>query len=181
MPVILRRFIIIFAVAVFMLFLVLIIAAWSLGAFDTVQISESQSGSFYFIVLDQTSGYRDIPVTIERIKNSVQLPPDIESQSGALIFSNPLSTPLNEVQVKGGIIIPDSVFVPTPLQLIKLDKRLIVSATLEANPSIAIFKTYPALAEWLRKNDRTYKIQLPFVERYYPDNTSVEMTVVPLK
>jgi hypothetical protein len=91
-----------------------------------------------------------------------------------------MMTPLNEVPVLGGLIISDSVDVAAPLRLIRIAKRTVVSATLEANPTIAIFKTYPALAEWLRKNDRQYKIELPFFEIYYEDRVTVEMPIIPV-
>ena len=182
MPALLRKIIITFALIVLVLFLALIVAAWILGAFDSVQITETSGGPYYFISFDSRSGFQDIPANIQEIKNRLNLPPETELISAAMIFSNPMMIPLNEVEVTGGLIISDSISVSAPLRLIRIEKRAIVSATLEANPSIAIFKTYPALAEWLRKNDREYKLKLPFIEIYYNDDkVTVEMTIVPLE
>ena len=181
MPAILRRIIIIFAVIIFVLFLALIIGAWSLGAFDSVQITEKTNGPYYLISLDTRTGYRDIPVIIEEIKGQINLPPEIIPIPAALINSNPMMTPLNEVDVTCGLIVTDSLTVNPPLHLIKIESRTIVSASIETNPSIAIFKTYPALAEWLSKNDREYEFQLPFLEIYNSDEVTVEMTIVARK
>ena len=46
MPAILRRIIIIFAAIVFLFFIALIIAAWSLGAFDSVDITDNQLSNY---------------------------------------------------------------------------------------------------------------------------------------
>ncbi len=118
---------------------------------------------------------------IEEIKGHINLPSETNPISAALINSNPMMTPLNEVDVTSGLLINDSIAVNPPLQLIKIESRTIVSASIETNPSIAIFKTYPALAEWLRKNDREYEFQLPFLEIYYPDQVVVEMNIVARK
>ena len=182
MPALLRKIIITFALIVLVLFLALIVAAWILGAFDSVQITETSGGPYYFISFDSRSGFQDIPANIQEIKNRLNLPLETELISAAMIFCNPMMIPLNEVEVTGGLIISDSIYVSSPLRLTRIEKRSIVSATLEANPSIAIFKTYPALSEWLRKNDREYKLKLPFIEIYYNDDkVTVEMTIVPLE
>jgi len=182
MPVLLRKIIITFALIVLILFLALTVAAWIMGAFDSVQITETSGGPYYFISFDSQSGFQDIPANIQEIKNLITLPPETEQISAAMILSNPMMIPLNEVEVIGGLIVSDSISVSSPLQLTRIEKRSIISATLEANPSIAIFKTYPALSEWLRKNDREYKLKLPFIEIYYNDDkVIVEMTIVPLE
>ena len=181
MPAILRRIIIIFAAIVFLFFIALIIAAWSLGAFDSVDISENEGGPYYFISYDSTSTYKETPGQIELIKKQLALSQSTEQLSAVLVLKNPMMTPLNEVPVLGGLIISDSVDVAAPLRLIRIAKRPVISATLEANPTIAIFKTYPALAEWFRKNDRQYKLELPFFEIYYEDRVTVEMPIVLLK
>jgi hypothetical protein len=180
MPPIIRRIIIIFAAIVFLFFIALIIAAWSLGAFDSVAIAEHKGGPYYFISFDSTSVYKETFTKIQEIKKQLDLSQSSEQLSAVLVLKNPMITPLNEVPVLGGLIISDSIDVKSPLHLMRIAKRDIVSATLEANPTIAIFKTYPALAEWLRKNDRYYKIELPFLEIYYDDRVTVEMPIIPL-
>jgi len=180
MPEILRRIIIIFAAIVFLFFIALIIAAWSLGAFDSVDITENESGPYYFISYDSTSTYKETSGQIEILKKQLALSQSIEQLSAVLVLKNPMMTPLNEVPVLGGLIISDSVNVTAPLRLIRIAKRPVISATLEANPTIAIFKTYPALAEWFRKNDRQYKIEMPFLEIYYEDRVTVEMPIIPV-
>ncbi len=51
MPAIFRRIIIIFAVIIFVLFLAIIIGAWSLGAFDSVQITEKTYRTILFNIV----------------------------------------------------------------------------------------------------------------------------------
>ena len=73
MPALLRKIIVTFAAAVFLIFLALIIAAWVLGAFDSVQIAQGQNGPYYFISFDSTSTYRETPAQIESIKKLISI------------------------------------------------------------------------------------------------------------
>jgi hypothetical protein len=178
MPEILRKIIIAFAVFVFVSFFALLIAAWIMGAFDSVQTTTGTGQPGFFIWQFDSTEYKDIPMVIDQIKQKIVLPRGTSQIPAALIHDNPFVTPLNQVKVTPGIVVMDSIAVVQPLAIRPLKQREIVSASLQANPAIAIFKTYPALAEWLRKNDRQYQLELPFLERYEnEDMVIVEMGI----
>ena len=181
MPGILRKITITFAIVVFILFIVLVITAWALGAFANVDLVQEEKGPYYFISFSDHTPYRIIPVSIDHLKNLTIVSDRQNPQPAALVLNDPMITPLQELQAFGGYIIDDSVQTEPGQILFKIEKRPVVTATIDANQSIATFKTYPALSEWLRKNYRTWKSEPPYLEIYHSDGSvSVEMELKPV-
>ena len=147
-----KKLIIILSVVVFILFVALLITAWSLGAFAPVSVSLTEQGPYYFLSLKTKIIYHSIPKQLKNIilqseKNNLDF-----SNPGALIYSDPTQVPFNKIIVRAGYIISDSVEVDSPLVVTKIYMRKVLEATIEANPSISVFKIYPALSDWLEKN-----------------------------
>lgn len=178
MPDAIKKIIIIFSVIVFILFLGFVVAAWILGAFEPVEISETESGPYYFITFRSPMIYKQIPEQNEELKSKLDGFGISSFVPGAIILDNPMNTPLSELNARGGFIIPDSVHVPARYEILSIEKRSVVVARIDANPAIATFKSYPALAEWLRNNDRKFSARLPFLEIYHPDESvTTEMPI----
>jgi hypothetical protein len=179
MPDVIKKVILVFSVFVFILFLGFVIAAWTLGAFEPVEITESENGPYYFFTFRSQMTYKQIPQINEELKKQLIDSGISTFVPGALVLDNPMSTPLSELNARGGMIISDSITVPAPCEILYIQKRPVIVAKIDANPAIATFKTYPALAEWLRNNDRNFAAQLPFLEIYHPDESvSTEMPIV---
>jgi hypothetical protein len=126
--------------------------------------------------------YKQIPQQNEELKKKLaELNVNIYIPA-ALVLDNPMNTPLSELNARGGFIIADSIAVPAPYEILFIEKRRVIVAKIAANPAIATFKSYPALAEWMRNNDREYSAGLPFLEIYHPDESvSTEMPIVPIE
>jgi hypothetical protein len=178
MPEGLKKFIIVVSVLVFILFLGFITAAWFMGAFEPVDISRSENGPYYFFTFRSPMIYRQIPEKNEELKKRLAEYDINHFVPGALILDDPMTIPLSDINARGGLIIPDSIAVTAPYDILRIPRRNVVVAFIDANPAIATFKTYPALSEWLR-NHTDHSAQLPFLEIYHPDESvSTEMPVV---
>ena len=181
MPGIFRKIAITFAILAFVLFIVLVITAWTLGAFSNVELTRQDSGPYYFITFSEHTSYQAVPVSLKHLKELGAVQDDLNPQPAALILNDPMTTALQELQAFGGYIISDSVQAGAGQKLFKIEKRMVVKASIDANPTIATFKTYPALSEWLRKNYRSYSSELPYLEIYHADDgVSVEMPLIPV-
>lgn len=181
MPGIFRKIAITFAILAFVLFIVLVITAWTLGAFSEVELTRQESGPYYFLTFAEHTSYRTVPVSLEHLKELGAVKDDSNAQPAALILTDPMTTPLQELQAFGGYIISDSVQTGAGQRLFKIEKRAVITASIDANPTIATFKTYPALSEWLSKNYRSFSSELPYLEIYHANNgVTVEMPLVPV-
>jgi hypothetical protein len=101
MSAIIKKLIIIMAIVVFILFIALLITAWSIGAFAPVNIGIGEKGPYYFISLDQKSLYPYISEQIDKIKNELTAKNIPYLKPAALIYSDPTVTPLNQVLAQG--------------------------------------------------------------------------------
>jgi hypothetical protein len=173
-----KKLIIIIAIVVFILFIALLITAWSLGSFARVNVSAGENGPYYFISLDQKSLYPYIPEQIDKIKNELMAKKIPYINPAALIYSDPAVTPLNQVLAQGGLLINDSMAVDSPLVIHHIKVRNVITAEIEANPAIATFKTYPALRDWLQKYNGIRKSPLSYLEIYDKNRVIVEMSII---
>ncbi len=172
-----KKLIIILSIVVFILFVALLMAAWSLGAFAPVSVSLKEQGPYYFLSSKTKTLYQNIP---EQLKNIIMLTGEDNldlSDPGALIYSDPTQVSFKEIVVRAGYIISDSLEVDSPLVVTKIYKRKILEATIEANPSISVFKIYPALNNWLENNSSTYQFNLPALELYKDPHFTMEMPI----
>jgi hypothetical protein len=174
----LKKLIIIFAILVFILFITLIISAWYLGAFASVEFIQEERGPYFIVSTAEAIPYHLIYEQLENISAELDNQ-GLESGTKAVILQNdPFTSPMNEQRCIAGIIYNDSVTVKSPLSLVKVDKRPVVIALINANPAIAAFKTYPGLSEWLRLNIREYDKSKAIIEKYYEDgHIEVELTL----
>lgn len=181
MPGIFRKIAITFAILAFVLFIVLVITAWTLGAFSDVRLTQEEAGPYYFITFSEHTSYRTVPVSLEHLKELGAVRDELNPRPAALILNDPMNTPLQDLQAFGGYLISDSVQTGAGQKLFRIEKRTVINASIDANATIATFKTYPALSEWLRKNYRSYTSELPYLEIYHADEgVTVEMPLIPV-
>ncbi len=176
-----KKLIIIIAIVVFILFIALLITAWSMGVFARVNVSVGEKGPYYFISLDQKSLYPYIPEQIDKIKNELTVKNIPYLNPAALIYSDPAVTPLNQVLARGGLLLNDSMVVDSPFVIHHIKVRDVITAEIEANPAIATFKIYPALRDWLQKYNDIKKSPLSYLEIYDKNRVIVEMSIIQVK
>ncbi len=174
----LKKLIIIFSIIVFILFLSLLVAAWSLGAFAPVTLSLKEQGPYYFLTSKTMIYYKDIPQQLENINRFSGQGNHNFGRSGALIYSDLTKIPLDEIVVQAGYIVFDSLEVDTNLIIIEIDKRKVLVVTIETNPSIAVFKIYPSLMNWLERNRKSYHFNFPALELYKDMNFTLEIPLI---
>jgi hypothetical protein len=171
----LRKLIIIISIIICVLFIALVISAWSLGAFSPVSLLETERGPYYFLTFVEKSRYDKIPQQLKKIRVRYSQQPIDKSMPAVLLLSDPNQGTLNNMEIRAGFILLDSTEVDSSLMLIKIKKRKVLLASIQANPSIAVFKIYPSLRDWLEKNKDTYKYVFPALEIYNNSKFSIEV------
>jgi hypothetical protein len=177
MSILLKKLIIIFSIVVFILFISLIVAAWLLGAFAPVHISIAEQGPYYFLTSEEKTTYAEIATQLEIIRKEYGHDNKNNGIPAALILSDLTQVSQEEVIAQAGYILPDSLEVDSQLLIRKIKKRKVLVATIEANPSIAVFKIYPSLLNWLEKNQKLYRINFPALETYQDTFFKLEIPI----
>ena len=173
-----KKIIIIFSTVVFILFVALMVGGWLLGAFSTVTLAMQDRASAYYICVDETVPYAQLPAQLEEVRSLLEAQAVKYKDGGALIYSDPAASSLNELASQAVLFVHDSLDVMHPLQIKKIAAGPVVSASVEANPAIAALKIYPALSGWLSKNKAAYQRTFPMLEIYSPPLFTVQMPVL---
>jgi hypothetical protein len=177
---IIRKIIIIIIVIIILSIIILFISAWKMGIFASVTITTGERGPYHIVTFQQSSSYELIYHKVEQIQNYLHKK-DIESMySAGIIVENPLGISLDKVKAQGGCIIQDSTGIDTPFVLKKIAKRRVLIASIKANPAIAPFKTYPALANQIRRENIKQDFLNRVIELYH-NNGLVEIELPILK
>ena len=175
---IVKKILIIFSAVVFVLFIALLVGAWQLGAFARVSLILQERAPAFYLCRAEKVPYAQIPQQLEEIKTLAAGAVLTYKESGALIYSDPASTPLNEIEAQALIFLADSAVLPAPLLLKKTSGGPVLSATFQAHPTIAVFKIYPALSDWLFKNQPAYQPVFPLLEIHRPPFYTVQLPLL---
>ena len=164
-----KKVILFIGIISFVLFMGLIGAAWYMGAFSSVNITTDEKGPYYFVYLENSGPYYQIQNKIVKVEkylvdNNIQY-----LHSAGIYFDNPAEVAESELKSYGGFVVKDSVVVNEPYKFLKIDRRQVVVASIEALPMIAPFKIYPAFNEWLG-NNKNVEIVAPPIELYLSDD-----------
>ena len=168
-----KRIIFVMAVVTTLLFLSLLIAAWYLGAFASVDLNTTNKPVRFFVATSGTGPYKE---TLEQLKtlqkyiSDHSLPAEIPA---VFLYDNPLNTPLPQVATRAVYLLADSVQIEQPYRLFRLPSRKIVSAAIAANPAIAPYKTYPAIREWCERYQLRTDTRGIIIEFYKDDGRVV--------
>jgi DNA gyrase inhibitor GyrI len=178
----LKKLVIVLAVIVFILFIALIIAVWTMGMFSPVAVSKLERGPYLAVTIAHRGSYQEINVKIEEVSKILEQKQIKHSIACGIFHDDPATVPLEDLRSQGGFIALDSVDVDSPLIFQMIPKRLVAVASIEANPAIAWFKTYPALEDWKNRNSfQTDTLQFT-MEFYHPDGiVEVEMPIMPIE
>jgi len=174
-----KKFIIVFDVIVFFLFIALLIALWYLGAFASVNVVSEERGPYYIVTLAHEGPYQRIMYKIEQVDTMLKEKGIVGLNAVGLYDDNPAAVPPDQLRSRGGFIVHDSVKVDSPFILQKIELRTVAIATIKAHPAVAPFKTYPALYEWI--NNKGYEVitEQPVLELYHDEDlVEVEMPII---
>jgi DNA gyrase inhibitor GyrI len=174
-----KKFIIVFAVIIFFLFFALLIALWYLGAFASVKVVSEERGPYYIVTLAHEGHYQRIMYTIEQVDTMLKERGIVGLRAVALYDDNPAAVLPDQLQSRGGFIVRDSVKVDSPFVLQKIEQRSVAIAAIKAHPTVAPFKTYPALYEWINRKGYEVITEQPILELYHDkDLVEVEMSIL---
>jgi len=174
----LKKLVIIISVVIFILFISLLIAAWSMGMFSTVYVMEEQRGPYFVVVLSHVGSYQGISKKIDDVSSMLTENQIKHLTACGIFYDDPVQTAIEDLRSAGGFLINDSIKVAPPYKCYRIPTRSVTVASIEANPAIAGFKTYPALQDWLDKYKFNHDNFTPTIELYYANGiVEVELPV----
>jgi len=147
-----------------------------MGMFSSVSVSQDKRGPYFAVVLSHKGSYQGINEKMDKV--SAMLTKNLIEHTVAcgIYYDDPVNTDIKELHSAGGFLIKDSIKVTLPFECLKFPNRLVGVASIEANPAIAGFKTYPALLDWINKNNFEYDTKQPSIELYH-SNGIVEVEI----
>ena len=166
---IIKKIILIFSILVFILFISLIIAAWTMGMFSTVTVSQEERGPYYVVCLPHQGSYRGIHHKIEQVNQVLAERQIFHAVACGIYYDDPAKVPLDSLFSEGGWLVTDSIHVQPPYRLKMIPLRQVAVARIYANPAIAGFKNYPALTNWMQQNQYRADTTKAILELYHPD------------
>jgi hypothetical protein len=173
-----KKLVIILSVVILILFISLLIAAWSLGMFSAVAVNQEKRGPYFVVVQAHIGSYQGISNKIDEVSLMLASKQIIHSTACGLFYDDPSKTPIEELYSEGGFIVSDSLEVIPPFKCIKIPARTLCIASIDANPAIAGFKTYPALADWIEKYNFVHDTLHPTLELYHTNGlVEVELPI----
>jgi hypothetical protein len=174
----LKKLVTIISVVIFILFISLLIAAWSMGMFASVSVSQDQRGPYYVVVNRHMGSYQGISNKIEGVSEMLLEKRINHSVACGIFYDDPAKMAIEELRSAGGYLVADSLDVPHPFICLKIPQRLICLASIDANPAIAGFKTYPALLDWITKYNFEHDTLTPTIELYHANGlVEVELPI----
>jgi hypothetical protein len=174
----LKKLVIIISVVIFILFISLLIAAWSMGMFSRVSVTEDNRGPYNVVILTHLGSYQGISQKIDDVSLMLTQNQIKHTIACAIFYDDPAKTAIEDLYSEGGFLVSDSIKVPSPYKCLKLPIRSVGVASIEANPAIASFKTYPALLDWIDKYNFQHDTLIPTIELYHTNGiVEVELPV----
>ncbi len=175
----LKKLVIIISVVIFILFISLLVAVWTMGMFSPVSVTKDKRGPYFAVILSHTGSYQGISQKIDEV--SIMLTENqIEHRVACgIYYDDPAKIAIEELHSKGGFLVTDSIKVAPPFKCLKLPVRSVGFASIEANPAFAGFKTYPALLDWIDKYNFEPDTLQPTIELYHNNGiVEVELPLV---
>ncbi len=175
----LKKLVIIISVVIFILLISLLVAAWTMGMFSPVSVMEDKRGPYYAVILSHKGSYQGISQKIDEV--SIMLTENkIEHRVACgIYYDDPAKIALEELRSEGGFLVTDSIKVTLPFKCLKFPARSVGVASIEANPALAWFKTYPALQDWIDKYKFEHDTLRPTIELYHNNGiVEVELPLV---
>lgn len=163
-----KIWIVVFAVFLFVVIVFVGVGIY-FGAFSSVDISEGFRGPYHFVYLMHKGPYQLVVKKIQKVEQILKEKNIQYSFAAGRYYDDPGITPKENLKSDAGVIINTHVQVDSPLEYEQISERYVVIGKIKAHPSIAPFKTYPAMNEYIRS--KNYTVIGPAFEIYYEDGT----------
>jgi len=170
----LKKLVIIVSVVIFILFISLLVTAWTMGMFSPVSITEAKRGPYYAVLLSHKGSYQGLSQKIDMVSAMLTENQIGHSVACGIFYDDPSKIKTEDLHSQGGFIVEDSLDVSLPFEFKKFPVRSVYIASIEANPAFAGFKTYPALLDWIVKYKSKHDTLHPTIELYH-NNGIVEV------
>lgn len=164
----LRKIILIVGILALVFFMVIIGAAWYMGAFSSVEILTEMRGPYNFVYLEHLGAYHLISLKIDQVKQYLDNNQVKFMYSAGMYFDDPAKVSESDLKSYGGYLVSDSISAKEPFRFMKIKKRKTAVAMINAHPMIAPFKVYPAFQEWLENNSDSVTVAGAPLELYIP-------------
>ncbi|MFH1731427.1 MAG: GyrI-like domain-containing protein [Planctomycetota bacterium] len=153
------------------------VAAYFLGAFNSVELAREDLGPYRIVCLPHTGPYPGVAKKILEVRKLLK---DAEDQLGVpcgLYYDNPDKVAKEKLRSKGGHILKGDLTVEEPLLIEHVPRRDVLAARLEAHPSLAPIKIYPKMARWMETNN--VEAAGPALELYHDGLVECQIPIRP--
>jgi effector-binding domain-containing protein len=143
-------------------------AAWYVGALAPVTITDEYAGPFYAVCEDNIGSYGLLDEKIKDVQKALTEGNVAYTDGIAVINSDPITTPPDQLQSIGGVIVAGPVQVSDSkltLKVITYDHYAV--ATFNGLPMLGLNHVYPKVYAWIKANGKT--LGWPVVEIHTGD------------
>jgi len=149
-----------------------------LGLFSKVHLEVIERGPYTIVGLSYKGPYRKIVHRLKTVNAELEasgLANTVKMQC-AILYDAPKDVDPKSQQSLVGFIVKndDLVGEPAKYTIERIGMRKVVVAKIEAHPSVALFRSYPKIKRWAKKNN--YDFSVPMLEIYHR-NGLVELEV----
>ena len=149
-----------------------------LGLFSKVRLEVTERGPYTVVGLEYRGPYRKIIHRLKSVTEDIKtgnLSDTVEMQCAILYDPPKGGDRSSQRSLVGFVLRNDSDIIEAPKYSVeKIAKREVVVAKIDAHPSVALFRSYPKINRWIRKNNCS--ALSPMVEIYHR-NGLVELEV----
>lgn len=142
---------------------------WWWGGFNSAQISEGESGPYFFAYLEHKGDFGNLPKTQGKVFALLKQAGIEPGETMTLLLNDPRTTAKPDQRAKTGYRIPMHAVLPAELSSEVIPRRKVLFATVRAGVMLAPGKAYQALLERLQSQGRT--LPMPTLEIYRPSGS----------
>jgi len=170
-----KKWLALLAGCLFGLFVVGLLVAYRIGAFNRVQLSREERGPYRIVCLSHRGAYNKIKAKILAVEAMLKEAGVERVAPCGVYYDNPAEVPEEELSSKGGFVVRGEVAVDGAFEIVEIPRREVLWARFEGHPSVAPVKIYPEMAAWLA--DHGWRRGSPVIEFYRPGRIECEMPI----
>ena len=146
----------------FVLPLLMVYAWW--GGFNSVRIEEGERGPYTYAYLEHSGKLSKLPDTQQKVWKALNAQGINPGSSFNVLFDDPRQVASSKLRAHTGYLIEPNVMIQAPLLRGEIAKRPVLMGRVQAAALLAPGKTYQALYDYRKKQQRD--ITMPTVELY---------------
>jgi len=106
-----KKLVIIISVVIFILFISLLVTAWTMGMLSPVSITEQRRGPYYTVILQHTGSYQGISRKIDQVSAMLTENRVEHSIACGIYYDDPANKTIEELHSAAGFIVSDSIII----------------------------------------------------------------------